>query len=96
MFGITIFEAGWNEMCGSIEFQVRETRMNYRIMFNTTDGIRMQYKEMAETTWSKDRRVEHEEIVRILPRRIGWTYDSFVAAWAGWSEGFQQGQQRKS
>ena len=96
MWGIEIRKASWSAMCGSIEFQVLSASRSvdvkaYKVFFNTTDGMRIK-KRIGNDEWTQEKWAEHDEIVALLPKKFGWTFETFMAVWAGFGTGYDRGR----
>lgn len=90
MFGIEIEGASWClGISGNITFEVG--RVKYRLRHVMVGGKRLEQWDGEE--WSHARGVTDDEIIALLPEGNGWDMPRFIAAWAGFAEGFDKGKE---
>lgn len=88
---ITVHNADWATVCGSIEFSTNFTRKRYKLTVALGEGLVL---EDLDSTDKKRVQVTCDEVLVIL--RQGdermWTWHSFLQMWGGWVAGYHAGR----
>ena len=96
MFGIEIKEASWClGMSGDITFEVFPEGVKYHLCHSMGDGKRVKRWDEDKQGWSYPCLITDDDIVALLPKESGWDMPRFIAAWAGFAEGYKAGARRQ-